>query len=352
MSQAISHKKSQIKVLIVDDSALMRLLVKSIIEKDPEIVVVGQASDGLSAVAMTKKHQPDVILMDIIMGDYDGLYGIQEIMRDMPSPIIVLSAKGNTNKGSILEALSSGAVDYINKPIKNAVGMHDIATELIHKIKVASSNKLPTTIPARTNTLPHTFSDNLPYNIVLIGASTGGPSAIEHILRNIPSNWSIPIIITQHMPDNFIHLFAKRLDTLTSIPVKVAKEYEEVLQQGIIYLIQGKSNSTLTRDTSGTIYIRHTDQQFEAYNSPSIDAIMLSAAAIYKEKAIGVLLSGMGRDGAAGLAKIYKNGGYTITQSRDTCVIYGMPKVANEMGVVCKIVPLKDIGNFLVGCLT
>lgn len=346
------NKKKQIRVLIADDSALMRILIGDIIKTDTSIEVVGQASNGRSAYWMTKDLKPDVVLMDITMGEYDGLYGVTKIMEVCPTPIIILSAVGNTDMDPIMKALELGAIDYLNKPAKNRVNMHEVRTELIDKIKVASEVMVQqlVTEAVSTNVHEHSFSEEVAYSCIVVGASTGGPRAIEKILTHLPKNLTVPIIIAQHMPASFVNSFAQRLNLLTPLTVTVATK-GTLVQAGHVFLAPGNAN-LVVRLTDGAIVFGLTAEQFRPYNNPSIDGLMFSIASVYKQKAIGVLLSGMGRDGAMGLKAIKDAGGYTIAQNEASCIVYGMPRAALNKNAVRELVHLDDIAGFLVSCLS
>jgi len=343
--------KTKIKVLVADDSVLMRLLICDILQEDECIEVVGKANNGRQAYIMTCQLEPHVILMDITMGEYGGVYGVEQIMKLAPTPIIILSAMGNTNMEPILEAMSLGAVDYINKPASNNVNLREIKNQLIDKVKVASNIELDEIEEKLdfVNVNSHSFDRNSPYDIIAIGASTGGPRSIETILTHLPSNLNVPVVIVQHMPANFVPSFAARLNNLTPLKVAVAQKGES-LKAGHIYLSPGNQNMILRRK-KGAVIVDFTHKKYTAYNHPSIDSLMLSLAQVYGQRCIGVVLTGMGRDGADGLLSIKKAGGYTIAQSQETCIVYGMPKVAVDRGGVTEIVHLEEIGGFLVSCL-
>ncbi len=215
-----------INVLVVDDSAVMRLLVSDILQHSASLKVVDTASNGKEAVRKTLELSPDVVVMDMIMGQYDGLYGVTQIMKQKPTPVLLLSSLGNTDLSPIIEALHAGAFDYINKPAKNNTKIRDIEQKLIRKVILASKADLTklghTQISA--NTHHHTFSDNLPYDVVVVGSSTGGPSAIETVISKLPGNLAIPVLIAQHMPENFIPSFVQRLNKISPLEVVMGKK--------------------------------------------------------------------------------------------------------------------------------
>ena len=344
---------SPIRVLVADDSALMRILITDILSKMPRIEVVGEANNGQTAFVLTQRLRPDVVLMDLNMGDYDGRYGVQQIMQYCPTPIIILSALGNVDMNPILESLALGAIDYLHKPINNRTHLQEVRQTLLEKIEVASQAVLQPIMASGvlvTNQHEHSFSaSELPYDCVVMGASTGGPRALETILTQLPQNFAVPIYVVQHIPANFSHSFAARLNQLTPLEVQLA-EVDTMPQAGGVYLASGSGNLGLVR-RGKRVYFEQSKGRGLYYNNPSVDVMMNSVAAVYGARAIGVMLTGMGKDGAQGLAAIHRAGGYTIAQSEVSCIIYGMPKAAKEAGAVRQMVHLPEIAGFLVSCL-
>jgi len=346
----MSGKK--IKVLIADDSGFMRLLISDILSENDAITLVGSAVDGKDAALKVKQLKPDVLVLDLNMGKYDGNYAVKRIMKENPLPILILSAVGNTDLQPIFDALQNGAVDYLNKPQRGNAKIRQIETELVNKIRSAAraNPKVITTPSRKSNTYPHTFTEHRKYEMIVIGASTGGPSAIEEIIKSLPDNLNVPVIICQHMPSNFIHPFVKRLNNLSPLNVIIGRK-SMLPVPGNVIIAPGNTNMILKKEDSGKIRIDFTDEKFEEYNNPSINAVMLSAAKAYGKKTIGVLLTGMGKDGVKGLKAIKDGGGYTIAQNKDSSVIYGMPKAAVEYDAVIKSIDIKEIGGFLVNSL-
>ncbi|MFT6883387.1 MAG: two-component system chemotaxis response regulator CheB [Marinoscillum sp.] len=342
---------TKIKILVVDDSAFIRLLISDLLSKDEEMEVVGTAVDGKEAVAKTLELNPDVILMDMIMGEYGGQYAVKEIMEKSPRPILILSSLGNTNLNLIFDALALGAVDYINKPKKGGSKIRQINAELLARVKkVARAKPRPTNIIRKgVNQLDHTFDTNPNYEIIVIGASTGGPTALEKVITSLPANLNVPVVIVQHMPPNFIHSFATRLDALTALTVEVGQRGSRP-RPGHVLIAPGDSNMILIKDEEG-IVVDFTKEVFKEYNNPSINAMMLSIAKCYGPKAIGVVLTGMGKDGVIGLKEIKESGGKTIAQDEATSIIYGMPKLAFDTGAADVVLSIKEIGGYLVNCL-
>jgi two-component system chemotaxis response regulator CheB len=342
-----------IKLLVVDDSGFMRLLLTDILENDKSIKVISTASNGKDAVEKAILHKPDVVIMDVNMGEYNGLYGIEKIMKSQPTPIIILSSVGNSDFSVIERGLKLGAVDYVNKPAQNNTKVKEVEYELIKKIKAAAGaniSKKALNIEVETNTGAHTFNE-LRYGIVVIGSSTGGPGAIETIIRRLPENMAVPVLIAQHMPANFIPSFASRLNDLSPLNISMARK-GELLLPGNVLIVPGSRNTIVERISAEDTAINFSSKNFPEFNRPSIDCLMISVAETYGNRSIGVILTGMGKDGAIGMKTIKEKGGYTIAQNQETCVVYGMPKEVIENGNANSVVPISEIGGFIVSSLS
>ncbi|MCB0495525.1 MAG: chemotaxis-specific protein-glutamate methyltransferase CheB [Cyclobacteriaceae bacterium] len=342
-----------INVLVVDDSSVMRLLVSDILQQNSNINVVGTAANGKEALDKTLELNPDVVVMDMIMGQYDGLYGVKQIMRKKPTPILLLSSLGNTDLNPIIQALQEGAFDYVNKPSKNNTRIRDIEQKLIRKVVIASRTDISKLGKSEVKpiTHDHTFSDNLPYEVVVIGSSTGGPSALEAVITKLPGNLVTPVLIAQHMPENFVPSFVKRLDKMTPLNVVMGKK-DMVVEKGSIYISPGSRNMIVRKNEVNEVVIDFTTKRFKEFNFPSIDGLMESVASTYGRKTIGIVLTGMGRDGTEGIKRIKEMGGFTVAQDEATSVVFGMPKEAIKSGKVDRVVPIHEVGNFVVSCLS
>lgn len=342
-----------IKVLVVDDSGVMRLIVSDILQQSNSIKVIGTASNGKEALASTLKLSPDVVVMDMVMGHYDGLYGVTQIMKKKPTPVLLLSSLGNTDLSQIMMALHAGAFDYINKPVKNSTKIRDIQDRLIRKVILASKADLKKLgykkVTANTHT--HSFSTNLLYDSVVIGSSTGGPTAIETVVSKLPSNMAIPVFIAQHMPENFIPSFVQRLNKISPLEVVLGTDNLKVTP-GIVIIAPGGSNMIVRKNKNNEVVISFSNKKYKEFNFPSVDALMESVAEVYGERTIGAVLTGMGKDGTLGIKKIKEKGGYTIAQDEKSSVVFGMPKEAIKSGKIDSVVPIKEVGNFVVSCLS
>jgi len=343
----------KIRVLLVDDSGFMRMVLSDIINSSPDIEVVDTAVDGKEATEKTKSLKPDVVLLDLTMKDYDGLYAVKHIMDEFPTPIVILSAMGNSNPDAYIEAMSAGALDFLNKPAGLANSkIREIDHQIFNKIRAAAQVDVKNLVRKQVikNSNLHSFETHLPYDVIVIGASTGGTGAIEQILTKLPSNIPVPVVIAQHMPAEFVTSFAARLNELIPIEVKVASVNEN-LRRGVIYIAPGDINIILSK-TAGGVKISLTDKEYQEFNHPSVDALLESAAEVYGNKALGIILTGMGKDGASGMEKMYKAGAYTIAQDEKTSVVFGMPKAACELGVVKKMLPIHEMATFIVSALS
>lgn len=341
----------KIKVVIADDSGFMRLLISDILTESGAIEVIGTAVDGKDAAEKVAVLKPDVLLLDMNMGEFGGLYAVKKIMAETPLPILILSSIGNTNLQPIFDALDLGAVDYLNKPERGNAKLRNIEDELLGKIKsVKRANTEATVTEVRVNHFEHTFNDKSRYEVIAIGASTGGPSAIEKIVNSLPANLNVPVLICQHMPANFISSFVNRLNNMSSLNIVVGRK-NMTPKAGQIIVAPGDANMIVRKRKTGEKVVDFTERKFPEYNNPSVNAMLLSVAETYGDKSIGVILTGMGKDGMLGMVEIKSKGGFTVAQSSESCVIYGMPKAAVDNNAVDRSVDIKEIGGFLVNSL-
>jgi len=346
MAEATDHK---ITTVIIDDSGLMRIMLSDALKSDPMITVLGTASNGKDGVEKVRQLNPDVVITDMIMPNYDGLYVVETIMAENPKPVLLLSSLNKTN-AEVFDALKAGAVDFIDKPVNNGSNSFQRSVNILTtKIKMASSmNTKVVTVSPKKNNHDHTFSDKLNYDAIAIGASTGGPSAIEYILGKLPVNLNIPVVIAQHMPDRFITSFCDRLSGVIPLKVQVAHDNEEV-ESGVVYLAPGTANLTVS-SLQGKVRFHYTSRKYKEFNNPSVDCLFESMAEVYGSRLIAAILTGMGKDGARGIKKIRESGGVTIAQDDDSCVVNGMPGAAAELKAIDYTVKLHDIPGFIVNC--
>ncbi|QCR35769.1 chemotaxis response regulator protein-glutamate methylesterase [Nissabacter sp. SGAir0207] len=335
---------SKIRVLSVDDSALMRQLMTEIINSHPDMEMVATAPDPLVARDLIKKYNPDVLTLDVEMPRMDGLDFLEKLMRLRPMPVVMVSSL--TGKGSeiTLRALELGAIDFVTKPqLGIREGMLGYSEMIADKIRTASKARLTQQAPAaaRPKMLSHgplLSSEKL----IAIGSSTGGTEAIRHVLQPLPPT-SPALMITQHMPPGFTRSFAERLNKLCQITVKEAEDGERVLP-GHAYIAPGDRHMELAR--SGANYqIRITDAPAVNRHRPSVDVLFRSVAQFAGRNAVGVILTGMGNDGAAGMLEMHRAGAYTLAQNEASCVVFGMPREAINAGGVSEVVDLSQMSQ-------
>jgi two-component system chemotaxis response regulator CheB len=343
----------RIRVLVVDDSALMRKLIPAILERDASIEVVGTAMDGAFALKKIDELHPDVITLDLEMPRMDGMETLRLIMRRAPVPVIVFSTHSKEGAYATFKALALGAIDFVAKP-KNAVAGHldAIAVQLIEKIKVAkrvSGSTIRPSVPIETQpVVKKVVRATLPPNrIVAIGISTGGPNALQYVLSQIPADFSAATLIVQHMPEGFTEMFAKRLDECCALDVHEARS-GDLLVAGRVLICPGNRHMMVRRMPRGDMAVLSDGPPVNGHR-PSANVLFHSVAQEFGLTAIGVIMTGMGDDGAEGLGAIKAAGGMTVAQSEDTCVVSGMPRAAIAKGYANKIVALDALSSFLVG---
>jgi two-component system chemotaxis response regulator CheB len=350
-----------IKVLVVDDSALMRALLTEIINGAPDLKVVGTAPDPIAAREMIKALNPDVLTLDVEMPKMDGLEFLDRLMRLRPMPVIMISAMTERGSEVTLKALELGAVDYVAKPrAENITLLQGYAEEIRDKIRTAKGARLKmpsmrplpgsaTVAAAAVPPVASRFSSRLlNEKVIAIGASTGGTEAIKDVLTSLPAGMP-PILMVQHMPETFTPSFARRLDSLCQLTVIEAQGGER-LQPGTAYLAPGHSHLSIRK--SGAGYVTELSQG-EPVNRhrPAVDVLFDSVAEQVRGNAMGVILTGMGRDGAQGLLRMRQAGAYTIGQDQASCVVYGMPREAVLAGAVEEVASLDAIPGRLLAKL-
>jgi two-component system chemotaxis response regulator CheB len=328
--------KELIKILVVDDSLLMQKVLVDLLQSDSQISVIGTARDGEEALQKIKALNPDVVTLDIEMPKMNGLTTVRKIMQTNPLPVIMISALAQREAQLTLKALEFGAVDYVPKPSGPiSLNMNIVKDELITKIKTAASANIRQFKPQTQKVAPP--KEKSRDKIISIAASTGGPAAVAYILRNVPPN-TPPILVVQHMQKGMTKLFSEGLNQECKIQVKEAEE-GDVIQEGLALIAPGGFHMEVTKE--GEINLTTTPPV--NYVRPSADVTMKSAAKAYAQKNIGVVLTGMGADGAKGIEAIKKKGGVTIAQDKKTCVVFGMPDAAIKTGCVDLVASLESI---------
>jgi two-component system, chemotaxis family, protein-glutamate methylesterase/glutaminase len=360
----MSLVKDKIKVLITDDSALMRKLISAMLSQDAEIEVVATAMDGILALKKIEQYQPDVITLDIIMPNMDGLTTLEHIVARYHLPVIIVSSLVSPGAEITLKALELGAVDFVAKP-KNLVPdqISIIAQELVAKIKAVAnyrSRKILNLWDKEINkeekplfekklveiVKPEEKPEEKPARLICIGISTGGPEALSWLLPKLPKNLAAAVLVVQHMPEGFTAQLAQRLNKLSSIPIKEAADGDLILASRVLIAPGGRQMYVKKRPLAATVVVSEAPPV--SGHCPSVDVLFASAATEYGDNTIGVIMTGMGEDGVIGLGKIKQAGGLTLAQDEASCVVFGMPKVALAKGYVNEVVSLEQIPDYLV----
>lgn len=339
----------KIKVVVIDDSALIRSVLKEVINSQSDMEMIGAAPDPIVAREMIRELNPDVITLDVEMPRMDGLEFLERLMRLRPMPVVMVSSLTERNSDITIRALELGAVDFVSKPkVDIQSGLKEYATEITDKIRAASKAHIPSHA-APKNTIKTSVEENLTSinnrtisteKILVIGASTGGTEAIKDVLINLPSDCP-GIVIAQHMPEGFTKSFSDRLNNICKIGVKEAEHGDRILP-GHAYVAPGHSHLLLARN--GTHYVCHLSQTPPVNrHRPSVDVLFDSAATSAGKNAIGIILTGMGKDGAAGMKRMHDAGAHTFAQDEASCVVFGMPKEAIAQGGVDEVVPLSKM---------
>jgi two-component system chemotaxis response regulator CheB len=326
----------------------MRQLLTDLLEKEPGIKVIGTARNGTEALAKTIELKPSVVTLDIEMPKMDGLTALQYIMKERPVPVIMISAMNKRQADIVMKALEMGAVDFIPKTSGTlSLDIDTTADMIIKKIKEASQIKVKKvkSKPLERIIVPEFKISSSHNNIIAIGASTGGPKALLEILAMLPRDIPAAILIVQHMPEGFTKSLAERLNWQSSLEVKEGEDGERIMP-GTVYIAPGNKHMVVRKNK-----IKLTDDPKVNFTRPSVDVLMESVAKEYRERSIGVVLTGMGRDGGNGLKLIKEKSGRTIAQNEETCAVFGMPKAAIDLRVVDKVKPLNQISSELINML-
>lgn len=332
-----------IRVLVVDDSLVFRRQLQQSLSADPELTVIATAVDAADAKQKIISLKPDVVTLDVELPHVNGITFLKQFIPQHPVPTVVVTSTPT----SAFEALSAGAVDFVKKPVvKSPADMQKFVRELTFKVKIASRAKVHRTpIKPTAPTLTQRLSASRALNqhtLIAIGASTGGTEAILEVVKNLPAN-TPGIVIVQHMPPVFTNMYAQRLDKICNMSVKEAEDNDRV-QQGRIIIAAGEHHLKILHDSRGYYVHSQTGERVNGH-CPSVDVLFNSVADVAKNNSLGIILTGMGADGAKGLTRMRKAGAYTIGQDQASCVVYGMPMEAYKMGGVAKQLPLDQIAD-------
>ncbi len=349
-----------IRVLIVDDSRMIREVLTDILKDQPDIHVVGAAADAFQARDMIRDLKPDVITLDVEMPKMNGLEFLDKLMRAKPTPVVMISSATERGSEVTFRALELGAVDFVTKPRLGEETPEDYGNVIADKIRAAKSARLKAprrADPLETGSMPAAPQPKKPVprgvktseKLIAVGASTGGTEAIREFLLGMPEDCP-GIVIVQHMPENFTRMFAERLDGLCRITVKEAEHNDPILP-GHAYIAPGGKHLWVKRDEGQLLAKLSTEAPMNLHR-PSVDFLFMSVAKFLAPDAVGVLMTGMGKDGAKGMLEMKKAGSWTIAQDEATSVIFGMPREAIELGAVDEVLPLGRLRERALASLT
>ena len=338
-----------VRVLVVDDSALMRKMIPQILQQDDSIQVVGTAMDGNFGLKKIEELKPQVITLDLEMPGMGGIDMLKQIMRHHRLPVIVVSSHSTEGASVTMKALSLGAFDFVAKPVDVSSRMPEIGLELINKIKAAAQIRgyqaKPVAEAVRPSQKATPSQNRKPSRVVAIGISTGGPNSLQFALSQLPADFPGTLVIVQHMPEGFTEMLAKRLDEICAISVKEAQS-GDVLLAGRALVCPGSRHLKVKRLPLGDVAVLSDEPRVNGHR-PSADVLFKSVAEEFGRQSVAVLMTGMGEDGAQGMGAVKAAGGMTIAQSEESCVVFGMPKAAIERGYAIRVVGLDAMANTL-----
>lgn len=341
-----------VKVLIIDDSAFNRRTLTKLLESVPGVEVAGTATDGIDGLQQAMRLKPDLITLDLEMPVMDGFTFLRILMQTNPIPVIVISSKDGDI--DVFKAMELGAVDFIPKPTHMpSMTLFNIKDELIRKVKMLPHLKMKKIASGISRPLEDVYAEvkkEVPisgFDVIAIGSSTGGPPALSQILPLLPEGFPVCVVVSQHMPPGFTKPFAERLNNICKMRVKEAAN-EEVVKTGEILIVPGGQHLSFKRGKTGEVVTNLLERKEADKYVPSVDIMFSSAALIWGERTMGIVLTGMGYDGKDGVVRIKEKGGYIIAESEETSIVFGMPESAIATGAVDEVVPLYDIGPKIV----
>ena len=339
-----------LRVVVVDDSAYVRKVVREILSRSPFVEVVGSARDGREALDLVEQLDPDVVTCDLIMPELDGVGFVREQMQRRPVPIIIMSVAKETAEAA-LDALDAGAIDFVQKPTALASEkIFEVSAELIEKVKAAGKialNRISTAPPPPSivTSEPATkISGTQSVDMVVIGISTGGPQALKRLIPQLPEDFPVPVVMVMHMPVGYTEMYAAKLNELSHLEVREAAEGDEI-KPGRVFLAPAGRHLTLKRDGTGKVVTHLDAKPFDSLHKPSVDVLFTSAAEVYGRRVLGIVMTGMGSDGKQGAAWIKSQGGLVFTEAESSCVVYGMPSAVMEAGLSDKSVALENMAQ-------
>lgn len=333
---------SRYGVLIVDDSAFMRRAISLLFEKDPDFFIVGIARSGLEAIEKIQRFKPDVVTMDVEMPEMDGITALEQIMKYHPVAVVMLSTLTGEGAEAALTALQLGAVDFFPKNfLMKEPTEPKIIDDFLMRVKAAASAKLPLRNNDASVKEAVKKKNSASVDLLIIGCSTGGPSAIQSILPRFTPDFPAGIVVVQHMPPGFTKPLADRFDTICNLKVKEAED-GDVVMPGVIYVAPAGYQTLFQKTTDGKIMLKIVLDESKLYK-PSIDVTIHSASLIYRDRLLAVILTGMGTDGLIGCSEVKRQRGHVIVEAEESCIVYGMPKAVYEAGYADRQVSLPNI---------
>lgn len=345
-----------IRIVVVDDSVVIRRVLADILDADPAIDVVATASNGRVGLEVIAQHQPDLVTMDIEMPEMDGVAAVKELRRtDRRTPVIMFSTLTERGASATLDALAAGANDYVTKPASTGsaiAAMERVRSELLPRIKALVGTGQPArrplgrvtpTVPAAAPRTRPRSTSTARLQVVAVGASTGGPNALESMLANLPATLPVPLVVVQHMPPLFTRLLAERLDTKTELQVREA-DHGMRLGPGEVVIAPGDHHMAVRQTLTGAVEVVLNQQPPENSCRPAVDVLFRSVAQVYGPRALGVMLTGMGQDGLAGSRQLVDAGADVVAQDEATSVVWGMPGAVARAGLASDVMPLDQIG--------
>jgi two-component system chemotaxis response regulator CheB len=333
---------------VVDDSAYVRKVIKQMLGRSPFIDVVGVARNAEEALSLVDELRPDVVTLDLIMPGAGGIGFIRQQMAKRPLPIVVVSIADEASQ-LVLDALDAGAIDFIQKPSALATDkVFEMSDELIEKVKAAGSVKLTAITTdgpagtARPKAYPMTKPGPSKIDLIVLGISTGGPQSLKQLLPLFPQNFGVPIAVVLHMPIGYTEMYAQRLNDVCALAVSEARE-GDAIQSGHIYIAPAGRHLTVRRDSNGSVVAHLDARPFDTLHRPSVDVLFRSAADVFRNRVLGVVMTGMGEDGKQGASSIKTNGGLIFAEAEESCVVYGMPRAVIEAHLADRVVPLEQM---------
>ena len=341
MTHTSPVEPGKVKVLVVDDSYFMRKVISDLLDSDPDIEAVGQAADGVEALELIEKLQPDVITLDLIMPKMNGFAILEKLdMTKDPPAIIMVSAYTSSDTGIVLDCLSMGAADFVLKPSEsNSDKIKEIRKELCIKVKNAADARAKHKTYASHSAITEEVAHNC--SVLVIGSSTGGPLALGELLPRLPGTLPYPVLVAQHMPAQFVESLTERLDQSSQLKIRTGRD-GDVVMPGFIYFAPGGAHTEVVKNSAGQVVLKVTESSDTL--TPSVDKLMESVARVYGDTALAVILTGMGDDGLSGMAAIKAAGGHTLVQDAQSSVVYGMGRVVAEGGFADEVLSLNQIG--------